>query len=53
MTRTKVRITLVVTEDTFTRLNRATSAGDIVIDQKDGPTFFLPIEKVEYLREKR
>lgn len=51
--RTKVRITLLVTEDTFARLNRNTTSGDIVIDQKDGPTYFLPIEKVEYIREKR
>ena len=53
MSRTKVRITLLVTEDTFARLNKATFSGDIVIDQKDGPTFMLPVEKVEYIREKR
>lgn len=49
--RTKVRITLLVTEDTYTRLNRNVTQGDIVINQKDGPTFFLPIEKVEFIRK--
>jgi len=49
----QVRITLLVSEDTYTRLHRNIVHGDIVLDQKDGPTYFLPVEKVEYLREKR
>ena len=53
MNRIKVRVTLLVTEDTFSRLNRNTQGGDIVLDQKDGPTFFLPVEKVEYIRERK
>jgi len=50
---TKVRITLLIGEDTFARLNKLTVHGDIVLDQKDGPTFFLPIEKVEFIRKDR
>ena len=47
----KVRITLLVTQFTFEHI-KPTSAGTIDITVKNGPHLTLPVEKVEFLKEK-